>query len=370
MILTIEPWIDEEELNQLKRVIASTYVTEGPLTREFEELISKYTSSKFSIAFSNGTMAIYAALLALNIGKGDEVIVPDLTFAATANAVILTGATPIFCDINCDNFGIDVSIARKLITSKTKAILPVHLYGKSCDINRIKILCDEYGLHLIEDAAQGMGVFSSGKHVGTFGKVGVLSFYGNKTITTGEGGICLTNDQELASKLYRLKNHGRNLKGTFVHEEIGFNFSFTDLQAAIGISQLGKLERIINKRYQMYEWYKNGLGNSLISYKRNSGELPWLFSIRVGNPNEISEYLSLNQIQARRFFYPLHLQPCYSHFKLNTSNYKKSRCAYESHISLPSSHALSQGCIEKICEIIRSKVEISKNNEITWCKNK
>ncbi len=367
MILTIEPWIDEEELNQLKRVIDSTYVTEGPLTKEFENLIKNYTNAKYCISYSNGTLALYASLLALNIGEGDEVIIPDLTFVATANAVIMTGAKPVFCDINCSNFGINYNNAEKLITKRTKAIIPVHLYGKSCNVKQIKELCEKYNLFLIEDAAQGMGVFESGKHVGTFGEIGVLSFYGNKTITTGEGGVCLTNNEEIANSLYMYKNHGRKVKGTFYHERIGYNFSFTDLQAAIGISQIGKLERIINRRYEIYNIYKKFLNDKIIPYDPNNGELPWLVSIKVKNPLLLEQNLIKNNIQTRRFFYPLHLQPCYKQLQ-NNNNLIKSKCAYESHISLPSSHNLKDQEIKLICEILLRNENLLADDKNIWCK--
>src|SRR5581483_8539832 len=186
MILQIEPWIDEQELEQLKRVVASTFVVEHDLTAEFEQLTRDLTGAKHAIAVTNGTMALYCCLKALDIGPGDEVIVPNITFIATANAVILAGATPVFCEILPTTFCLDPARAETLITPRTKAIMPVHLYGQSADMTAIGALAKSKNIRIIEDAAQGVGVKFEGKHVGTVDPLGILSYYGNKTVTCGE----------------------------------------------------------------------------------------------------------------------------------------------------------------------------------------
>ena len=188
-INTLEPWIDARELEQLSRVIDSTFVTEGPLTKEFEQMIVDYTGAKYAVSMANGTVATFAALKALGIGRAQEVIVPNLTFAATANAVILAGASPKFCDVKIDDFSIDLDKAEKLISSKTKAIMPVHLYGKPANMNSINVFAKKHNLKVIEDAAQGVGGFFNKKHTGTQSDVGILSFYGNKTITRRRRGL-------------------------------------------------------------------------------------------------------------------------------------------------------------------------------------
>ena len=216
MIVQIEPWIDKSELKQLKRVIKNTYVTEHELTKEFESMIKDLTKSKYVISMTNGTVALYCCLKALGIGENDEVIVPNLTFIASANAVIMANAHPVFCDIDEETFCIDPKKIEALITPSTKAIMPVHLYGQSADMEAIMQVAEKHNLKVIEDAAQGVGVTFNGKHTGTFGEMGILSFYGNKTITCGEGGVVLTNCKELRDKVYQLKNHGRLQKGTFL----------------------------------------------------------------------------------------------------------------------------------------------------------
>ena len=206
LIVQIEPWVNEGELRELKRVIDSTFLVEHDLTREFESMTAQLTGSKHAIAVCNGSMALFVCLKALGIGPGDEVIVPNLTFVATANSVILAGATPVLCEVQGDTFCLDVSRAEKLLTERTRAIMPVHLYGQAADMSRVLTFARNHGLKVIEDAAEGIGVTFEGRHVGTSGEMGILSYYGNKTITCGEGGVVLTDDDDLAKAVYRLKN--------------------------------------------------------------------------------------------------------------------------------------------------------------------
>src|SRR5712671_3056769 len=192
LIVQIEPWVDDCELRELKRVIDSTFLIEHDLTREFESMTASLARCKHAIAVCNGSMALFVCLKTLGIGPGDEVIVPNLTFVATANAVIMAGATPVLCEICEDTFCLDVGRAEKLVTANTRAILPVHLYGQSADMGQVMDLARRHSLEVIEDAAEEVGVTFEGRHVGTFGDMGILSYYGNKTITCGEGGMVLT----------------------------------------------------------------------------------------------------------------------------------------------------------------------------------
>lgn len=342
-IIQIQPWIGNEELEQLKRVIDSTFVVENKLTSEFEDMTAKLTGAKHCIAMTNGTVAIYCGLKALNIGPGDEVIIPDLTFIATANAVIMAGATPIFCDVDQKTFCLCPIKTEKLINKKTKAIMPVHLYGQSADMTSINKLAKKYKLFVIEDAAQGVGVFFDNRHVGTFGDVGILSYYGNKTITCGEGGMILTNCDEIAKECYMLKNHGRLQKGVFVHEKIGFNFSFTEMQAAVGIAQMNKLNKIIQKKKEIYQLYQDKLSDidKIIwpHIDNNCSPVHWFSSILLSKKDLVglSKFLNEKNIQTRRFFYPLHLQPCFEYMNLKNASFKNSKDIFEKGLSLPSS---------------------------------
>lgn len=345
MIPQIQPWIDEEELAQLKRVVDSTYVVESGLTKEFEEMTREMAGAKHAVAVTNGTMALFCCLKACNIGPGDEVIVPDMTFIATANAVLMAGARPIFCDVTPDTFCLDVEQAEKLVNPRTKAVMPVHLYGQSADMTAIMAFAKRHGLRVIEDAAQGVGVKFEGRHVGTFGDLGILSYYGNKTITCGEGGVILTDSDELRQACYRLKNHGRDKKGLFVHEHIGFNFSFTEMQAAIGIAQMKKLPRIIERKRRIHDRYEEelaglpGLNPAYIDPR--SSPVFWFTSFMTDDREKLAEFLQAEGIQSRQFFYPLHMQPCYQKALTGINTCPVSRKIFERGISLPSSYSLT-----------------------------
>jgi len=348
LITQIEPWIDDKELIELQRVIDSTFVVEHKLTQEFEDMTKELTGAKHAVALTNGTMALFASLVALGIKSDDEVIIPNITFVATANAVILAGAIPVLCEVKSDTITIDVDKAKKLITAKTKAIIPVHLYGQSADMDQVMSLAKEFDLKVLEDAAQGVGVSFNNKHTGTFGDIGILSYYGNKTITCGEGGIVLTNDDELAKKVYRLKNHGRDVKGTFIHEYIGFNFSFTEMQAAIGISQMKKLPAIIERKKEIHDLYERELGGikgfHIAFLDKRSTPVFWFTSFISEDVDELIGYLKKYEIQSRRFFYPLHLQPCYAdkkYIKNIDDDFSISEEIYNKGISLPSSYLMS-----------------------------
>jgi len=344
----IEPWINQGEMRELRRAIDSTFLVEHELTREFERMIAQLTGCKHALAVCNGTLALYVCLKALGIGRGDEVIVPNLTFIATANAVLLAGATPVLCEIREDTFCLDIARAEKLVTGRTRAILPVHLYGQSADLAAIEEFAGRRKLKVIEDAAQGIGVKFEGKHVGTFGEMGILSFYGNKTITCGEGGIILTNDDDLAKAAYRLKNHGRDQKGVFIHDSIGFNFAFTDLQAAVGIAQMKKLPAILDKKREIHGRYVEEL-HDLPDFRPvfqdpRCEPVFWFTSFVCDQVEELSAILRAEGIQTRRFFYPLHQQPCYvdrTQVRGIDADFRISEAVYRRGISLPSSFRLS-----------------------------
>ncbi len=348
LIVQIEPWIDESELRELERVIDSTFVVEHELTREFERITMQLTGCKHAIAVCNGTMALFVGLKALGIGPGDEVIVPNFTFIASANAVILAGATPVLCEVREDTFCLDVAKAERAVTSRTKSVMPVHLYGQSADMDEVMAFAKRHGLSVIEDAAEAIGVRFAAKHVGTFGDVGILSYYGNKTVTCGEGGMVLTNNDALAKAARRLKNYGRDQKGTFVHESIGFNFSFTDLQAAVGIAQMRKMPAIVRKKREIHDRYVEELRDlpdfQPVYIDLRCEPVFWFTSFLCQDPGALGSYLQLRNIQTRRFFYPLHLQPCYAdrkHILFTGADFRVSERIYEQGISLPSAYRLS-----------------------------
>lgn len=356
-IIQIEPWIDHREWEELKKVIESTFLTEHLTTKIFEKLLMEYTGAKHAIAVSNGSMALFAGLKALDIEPGDEVIVPNLTFVASANAVIMAGATPVFCEIEANHLCMDVNKASHLITKKTKAIMPVHLYGQCANLDAVLTFTSEYGLKVIEDAAQAIGVRYKNQHVGLYGDLGIISFYGNKTITCGEGGVVLTNNPEIDKKIRRLKNHGRDSRGTFIHEHIGFNLSITEMQSAVGVSQMGKLPEIIRRKKEILEKYHDGLKQidelKRIEIDPNCEPVYWFSSFLTEKREALELYLKSKGIQTRRFFCPLHLQPCYHHMNMDRSVFPVSETVYKNGISLPSSYSLTENEQDYVIETIR-----------------
>ena len=344
----IEPFIDECELEYLKAVINSTYVTEHKLTHEFEEKIEDLTGAKHAIAVCNGTAALFCCLKSLDIGTGDEVIVPNLTFIATANAVLMAGATPVLCDIKKDDLSFDISKLEKCISNKTKAIMPVHLYGFSADMDAILEVANKYDLKIIEDAAQGVGVYRNDQHVGTFGDLGILSFYGNKTITCGEGGVILTDSDDLSKRCYQLKNHGRSTKGVFIHEAVGYNFCCTEMQAAIGLAQLDKLPRIIEAKQTIRDGYVQALASikdklEPLTPGPLTSPVYWFTSFLTPYKKDLQKYLKKEGIQTREFFYPLDKQPCYDTNVRRGTTFENSHELHSLGISLPSSYSLKLG---------------------------
>ena len=347
MIPQIQPWIDEQEWLEVKRVMESTYLTENRATHEFEQGITTLTGAKHAIAVCNGTAALFCILKALNIGHGDEVIVPDMTFVATANAVVMAGARPIFAPIKKQTLDFNYDAVKRLTTPNTRAIMPVHLYGRSADLSKALSVAAELNLQVIEDAAQAIGVRFDRQHVGFAGVAGAISFYGNKTITSGEGGVILTDDDQIADTCRQLKNHGRKQRGTFIHEHIGFNFSMTEMQAAVGIAQLRKLPAIIERKGKIHSAYTSRLSQvgqfKCLPIDPRCQPVHWFTSFYAEDRDALADYLASCGVQTRLFFCPLHMQPCYQEWAHPvTLDFSESKEAYAHGISLPSSYGLSE----------------------------
>ena len=356
----IKPWVNKAEANYIKKIVQKTYLTEGDETLKFEKYFIQNFKVKHSIAISNWTSGIFACLKALNIGKNDEVIVPNLTFVATTNAIILAGATPVLCDVDQNNLCLDLKNINKKISKKTKAIIPVHLYGHCCDMEKLIKICKEKKLHLVEDAAQAIYSTYQNKFLGTIGVLGGFSFYGNKIITTGEGGLILTNSSKLRNKIYEIKNHGRLKKGVFIHEEIGYNFMFTEMQAAIGNIQVKKLKKILKRKKEIFETYKKGLAKiKSISFMKNlpkNKPVHWFSNIFTKDKFLLKKFLEKNKIQTRDIFLPLNLQPCYRKYKVIKNIKDKfpiSNKIFKTGLSLPSSSSLKNSEIKLIIKKIK-----------------
>jgi len=354
-----EPWLDEAEAKMLSETIQDNWITGGKKVKEFEEKIAELCGVKYAVSCMNGTVALFMALKAMGIGEGDEVIVPDFTFIASANSVVMAGATPVFVDVYKDTLNIAIEKIEDAITPRTKAIMPVHIYGQAAEMDGIMRIAEEHNLAVIEDAAQGVGVSYHGKPVGSFGNAGCLSFYADKTITTGEGGMILTDDKEIAKSCLRLGHQGNLGKGNYIHESIGYNFRMTDMQAAVGLAQLSKLKAIVKMKRETSRLYRDLLGSIKgVSFPRvvsESETVPFRHVVFVPEPEELVKYLDSVGIGAKRVFYPLHRQPCYK--DLATQGFENSDWAYEHGVALPSSARLSEEEVWYICYRIKEFYE-------------
>lgn len=357
IIQNTEPWIGKEELEEISQSIKAKWISGGPKVKAFQEKIAKLCHVKHGIAVCNGTQALYVGLKILGIGPGDEVIVPDFTFIASANAVVWTGAKPIFVDVDKKTFNIDPSKIEKAITKKTKAIMPVHIYGQSARMPEIMRIAKKHRLKVIEDAAQGIKVSYKGKLVGGIGDVGCMSFYADKVLTTGEGGMVLTNNDELAKQAIILLNQGRTGRGWYVHDYLGYNFRMTDLQAAVGLAQLRKLSDIIrrrNRNARLYQKYLAELPEVEFPYVDPAGrKTPWRITILVKDPAGLAEFLEKKGIKANRTFAPLHTQPCYKNYR-KKEKFPNASFAFDHLLRLPSATGLKEKEIRYVCKEVKN----------------
>jgi len=352
-----EPLLGDEELAQLRECIETGWLTEGPKTAEFIDRLAALTGAKHVILAPNGTLALYMALSVCGIGPGDEVIVPDFTFLGSASSIALTGARPVFADINRETFNLDAEAVRQALSPRTRAIMPVHIYGQAAEMAPLLELAKQENLFVIEDAAQGIGVSYRNRHAGTLGDLGCLSFFADKTITTGEGGAILTSNDEFADRLQYFRNQGRLNRGSFIHPQMGWNFRLTDLQSGIGLAQLDRLETIIERKRQIEQLYKSRLDGledvEFPSAKEPQCRVPFRMNILVPDPEGLAEHLAREGVGVRRFFYPLHRQPCFNEQNSRTGGaLVNSISAFDRGLSLPSSVKLTEQDIDTVCDAI------------------
>ncbi|MFH0864246.1 MAG: DegT/DnrJ/EryC1/StrS family aminotransferase [Candidatus Gottesmanbacteria bacterium] len=352
-IAQMEPWIGDEEQKAVVEVIKSGWITEASKTREFEQMLGDFIGSKYVSILSNGTVTLFAGLKALGIGLGDEVIVPDFTMVACPNAIILTGAKPVFVDINKENLCLDLDEVSRKITNKTKAIMPVAMNGRFPEMKRLIKLARKHKLFIIEDTAQALGCYFQKRHLGTFGDIGSFSFSTPKIITTGQGGALVTNDKKLYEKIVRLKDFGRLDRNSQNHDAIGFNFKFTDIQAALGVEQMKKLPWRLNRKKEIYRLYEKQLENvKEISFIKTDLEQtsPWFIDIIIPDPLKLQLYLKSKNIGSRLFYPAIHTTKPYR----GTGKFPNSRWVSQHGLWLPSSTFLTNSDIMTICKEIRS----------------
>lgn len=282
--------------------------SQGPFVKQFENAFAQWIGSKYAVSCSSGTTALHLALKALGIGPEDEVIVPSFTFIATANAVTYCGAKPVFCDVSNSTWCLNLEDLARRITPKTRAVVPVHINGYPAPFPGLKWFAQGHGLKIVEDACQALGSEWSGLKLGTWGDIGCFSFFANKVLTTGEGGMCTTDDKQLADRMQVLRDHGRNNSYAYVHDVIGFNYRMTNLQAAVGLAQLEHLEREVARRKALHEKWRQALGNT---QPKNEGQCPWLYHYRVKcelDSEKAIAALAKVGIESKPFYRPVHMQ--------------------------------------------------------------
>ncbi len=352
MIPIAKPIIGEEETRAVSEVLRSGAIAEGQKVKDFENAFAKFSGTSFAVAVNSGTAALHAALLAHGIGLGDEVITTPFSFVATANSVLFTGAKPVFADIREDTFNIDPQSIVEKITPKTKAIIPVHLYGQSADMKAIMDIADDKDLIVIEDACQAHGATFEGKSVGSFGE-GTFSFYPTKNMTTSEGGIITTNDKDVYEKARMIRSHGS--KQRYLHEMLGFNLRMTDIAAAIGLVQLGKIgdfnkARINNAQYLTKSLQKID-GLILPHVDKRCRHVFHQYTVRIrGDLSRDEVVSSLNKMDIGTGIYyplPIHKQPYYKELGYNDS-LPVAECASKEVISLPVHPSLNKLDIDTI----------------------
>jgi perosamine synthetase len=330
----------------------------GPYVRRFEEGFAEYCGTRHAVAVANGTVALHLGLVALGVGPGDEVIVPDLTYIASANAVTYCGARAVFADVDATTWTIDpVDIAGK-ITPATKAIMPVHIYGHPADMAPLIALAERHGMHVIEDAAEAHGAEYRGRRTGGLGTLATFSFFGNKIITTGEGGMITTDDDDLAAKLRILRGQGMDPARRYWFPVVGYNYRLTNIQAAIGVGQLERIDWFVERRRQVASWYAAQLADTDLvlpveaSWAKN---VFWLYSVCVPpgiDRDEMMRQLAAHGIETRPFFHPLHRLPPYFDARGDAA-FPVSSGVADRGLNMPSSATLDEEDIAYICGVLK-----------------
>ncbi|WP_303294728.1 DegT/DnrJ/EryC1/StrS family aminotransferase [Methanobrevibacter woesei] len=352
-----KPIIGEEEIENVVEVLKSGMIAQGPKVMEFEEKFANWIGAKYGIATNSGTSALHVALLACGIGEGDEVITTPFTFIASGNAIVYTGATPVFADIDLDTYTIDPDKIEDLITDKTKAILPVQLYGQAADMDKIREIAEKHDLKIIEDAAQAHGAEYNGEKVGTLGDMACFSFYPTKNMTTSEGGMITTNDEELANKAQMFRAHGASER--YHHDEIGYNFRMTDIAAAIGLAQLKVIDEFNDKRISNADYLNEQLKDieGIVTPKSpdNYKHVYHQYTVRVekGNRDDWVEFLTNKGIGTGIHYpIPLYNQPIYKKLGIE-GDCPLAEKAADNVISLPVHPSLTKEDLDLVVDAVK-----------------
>jgi perosamine synthetase len=351
------PEVGEAEATLVAEVLRSNYLNDGRVTARFEARLAGLLGCRFAVCVTSGTAALFAALKALGVGPGDEVLVPDVTFIATANAVALAGATPVLVDVSPRTLTMCPEAAARAVTPRTGAIMPVHVSGRASDMGALTALARGRGLYVVEDAAEALLSRHGGRCLGTLGDAGALSFSPNKTITTGQGGVVLTDDATLHRRLREVKDQGRAAQGTGgddLHPVVGWNFKLTNLQAAVGLGQLDRLEGRVARLRRTFELYRDGLaglpGLELPGFDLAGGEVPQWVDVLADRRDALDDHLRSCGMGCRRFWFPLHSQAPYrrpdADFPVSTRQTRRA-------LWLPSAFTLTDDDVRRVCAEVR-----------------
>ena len=360
----MEPTLDGNELAYVEEAVQTGWISsQGPFVARFEAMFADLHEAPHALSVSNGTVALHLALVALGIGPGDEVLVPDFTFAATASAVVHAGATPVFVDVDRPTWTMDVAAMAAAITPRTKAVIPVHIYGHPADMDAVGDLAAAHGLVVIEDAAEALGSRVRGRIVGGLGDAGCFSFFGNKTITTGEGGMILFRDEAVYRRARMLRDHGMSPERRYWHLEPGFNYRLTNLQAAIGVAQLERVDAILAAKRAMADRYDEALaglpGIALRPVAAWADPVCWLYTITVGDGlgmsrDELAGRLLQTGVETRPVFHPLSEMPAFERWSTGGPRPVSAELA-RTGLSLPSAASVTaddaEGIARRIVEI-------------------
>ena len=365
-----EPAIGPKELEYVSRAIRSGWISsEGEYLRAFEETFASYVQRRHGIAVNSGTNALILALRALQIPEGSEVIVPSFTIISCALACIYNGLIPVFLDAEPDTWTIDPVGVQRKITERTRAIMPVHIYGHPVDVDAILGIARQHGLFVVEDFAEAIGSEYKGRKCGGFGDISCVSFYANKTITTGEGGMCLTDDSGLAETMKRLRNLAFVPESRFIHQENGFNFRMTNIQAAIGLAQLERIDDHVQRKIHIGNSYNellNGIASKrticLPVEKAWAKNTYWMYGVVIDKKTGIRAETVMHRmheqgVQTRPFFYPLHLQPAFRKYPwFAKESLVVSENLSEQGLYLPSGLTLSDDDLERVAQWVKEAV--------------
>ncbi len=359
VIPVFAPWLSENVRRYVLDCIDSGWISSlGEYVGRFEREFARFCEAEYAVTTSSGTTALHLALVTLGIGPGDEVLVPDLTFVATVNAVRYTGATPVLVEVDARSWTLDPADARCRVTRRTRAIVPVHLYGHPADLDPVLELARGHGLRVVEDAAEAHGARYNGRRVGAIGDVGAFSLYGNKIMTTGEGGMLVTNDRALAERAAFLRDQAMDPHRRYYHPEVGFNYRMTNIQAAIGCAQLEQAGAILERRKAIAAAYQAGLqeirGLTLPPAMPWAENIYWMYSVLVGpafgrDRDAVAHGLRARGIDSRPFFVPLHELPPYR----TPGPFPVATALARTGLNLPSGTGLSPDEIGTVCAALR-----------------